>query len=223
MYASSSTNTIPSSLLPSPSKRMKSIHPTDQNPTDQNQAVQDATLPNNRDLFKLANKAWRGIQTKEYKKHGVELFRGLDLVQWLLYQNGYPDTEMYREYVKKIAQAFIDNRYMMRVTSPPRMLGWIRKKRVNTTFSDDKYLFVFNDVAVSNIHVVVLIQNAKNLMGRDRNGHSDPVCQVSLGGRQISKTNVIYGKTSPVWNEVFTFGVKDLQSQQLIFNVAGRF
>ena len=140
-------------------------------------------------------------------------------MQWLLYHNKYPDTEEYRAYVIKLAQAFIDRRYVVRITSPLRLFGWLRKKRVNTTFSDDKYLYDFNHVAVSNMHVVVLVQAAENLIAGDRNGFSDPMCRVSLGTRQTAKTRIIFTKTSPVWNEVFTFGVEDLNSQQLIFEV----
>jgi hypothetical protein len=204
------------SLLPPPSTKT-SKHSSNKEDTKPS----NAKLPNAKDLFQIASSAWKGVETNRYEKHnGNELFRGRDLVQWLLYQCQYPDTEEYREYVIKLAQAFIDKRYVVRVTSPLRMFGWLRKRRVNTTFSNDKYLYDFNDVAVSNIHVVVLVECANNLMGRDRNGMSDPLCKVSLSGRQTTKTRVIMAKTSPVWNEVFIFGVKDVLTQHLIFEVA---
>jgi hypothetical protein len=181
-----------------------------------------AELPGPTLIRQLAHSAWRGVETKSYGTHRgnkAPLFKGRNLVQWLLYHNGYPDTKEYRAYVMKLAQAFIDKRYVVRITSPLRLFGWLRKKRVNTTFSDDKYLYDFNHVAVSNMHIVVLVHAAENLIAADRNGFSDPMCRISLGTRQSAKTRIIFNKTSPVWNEVFTFGVEDLESQQLIFEV----
>ena len=160
-----STARLPSLLLP-PHKRKRSRN---KSPTTNTPQLSPATanVPNTRDLFKLAHNAWRGVEVKHYDpQHGSDLIKGRDLVQWLLYQCMYPDTPAYREYVIRIAQAFLDKRYLVRITSPLRIMGWVRKRRVNTTFSDDKYLYDFNDVAVSNIHVVVLVECATNLMGK---------------------------------------------------------
>jgi hypothetical protein len=162
------TTRLPSLLIP-PNRRKRSRNkssPTTTTPRP-TPTTANANVPNTRDLFKLAHNAWRGVEVKHYDpQHGSDLIKGRDLVQWLLYQCQYPDTPEYREYVIRIAQVFLDKRYLVRITSPPRILGWVRKRRVNTTFSDDKYLYDFNDVAVSNIHVVVLVECATNLMGK---------------------------------------------------------
>ena len=156
------TTRLPSLLIP-PNIRKRSRNKSSPTTT----TPRTANVPNTRDLFKLAHNAWRGVEVKHYDpQHGSDLIKGRDLVQWLLYQCQYPDTPEYREYVIRIAQVFLDKRYLVRITSPPRILGWVRKRRVNTTFSDDKYLYDFNDVAVSNIHVVVLVECATNLMGK---------------------------------------------------------
>ena len=179
-----------------------------------------APLPSNRDMFYIANKAWRGVETRQFDaKRGV-LVSGQDIIQWILYHlkmDENPDTVIY---LSRIAQEFINRRYMMRVTSSiiPHILRH-RKKRVNMKFSGDGTLYDFNDVAVSQLHVVVLIQGASGLMARDRSGTSDPVCQVLLGGTQSRQTRVISKNCYPIWNEVFTFGVRDVSSQQLIFKV----
>ena len=80
-------------------------------------------------------------------------------------------------------------------------------------------LYEFNEVAVSRLHLVVLIQRADNLLARDKRGTSDPVCQLSLSGEQIQHTSVIKKTCYPEWNEVFTFGVRDVGAQHLVIKL----
>ena len=108
------------------------------------------------------------------------------------------------------------HRYLMRISRTG--LFRRRKKRVKMTFAGGKHLYDFNDVAVS-LHVVVLVQGAVGLLAKDRSGTSDPVCQVQLGATQSRQTRVISKTCYPIWNEVFTFGVKDLACQHLIFRL----
>jgi hypothetical protein len=191
------TTRLPSLLIP-PNRRKRSRNKSSPTTTTPRPSPTTANVPNTRDLFKLAHNAWRGVEVKHYDpQHGSDLIKGRDLVQWLLYQCQYPDTPEYREYVIRIAQVFLDKRYLVRITSPPRILGWVRKRRVNTTFSDDKYLYDFNDVAVSNIHVVVLVECATNLMGKSST--SPAVLVPVLYQSCISPVPVIHQSfTSPV-------------------------
>ena len=179
-----------------------------------------APLPSPRDLFCIANKAWRGVEARMYdEKRGV-LVSGRDIIQWMVYHLRMPSDEETVVYLKRVAQEFINQRYIMRCSNSllPAMFRH-RKNRVNMKFSGGNKLYDFNDVSVSRLHVVVLIQGASGLMARDRSGTSDPVCQVLLGGTQSRQTRVISKNCYPIWNEVFTFGVRDVSAQQLVFKI----
>ena len=142
------------------------------------------------------------------------------------------DTPAHLAYARRIAQLCVNKRYFARVPrhrphnpllSPFRSLGRHRRARqareLDATF-EAKHVYDFNHAAVSRLHVVVLVQSAHNLLARDRSGTSDPMVCVSLaGGEQSHSTAVISKNCYPVWNEVFTFGVKDVAAQQLVFRV----
>ena len=153
------------------------------------------------------------------EKRGV-LVSGRDIIQWMVYHLRMPSDEETVVYLKRVAQEFINQRYIMRCSNSllPAMFRH-RKNRVNMKFSGGNKLYDFNDVSVSRLHVVVLIQGASGLMARDRSGTSDPVCQVLLGGTQSRQTRVISKNCYPIWNEVFTFGVRDVSAQQLVFKI----
>ncbi|XP_033734634.1 extended synaptotagmin-1-like isoform X2 [Pecten maximus] len=64
-------------------------------------------------------------------------------------------------------------------------------------FPDDKIL------------VDLTILQAENLMAMDRNGSSDPFCEVLLGNKKIFRTTVKKNILFPKWNESTTFEVED--------------
>ena len=177
-----------------------------------------ASLPNTRDLWNLANVAWRGSQYKIYDKKRGLLFKGRDFLQWLLYHLAISDTTEHVLYAQRIAQAFMIKRYLLQ-NIKPSMFHRRRSSRSIQFKSNHRELYEFNEVAVSKLHVVILVQRGSNLLARDRNGTSDPVCRLSLGGEQIRQTTVIKKSCYPEWNEVFTFGVRDVGAQQLTFEI----
>ncbi|XP_021363812.1 extended synaptotagmin-1-like isoform X2 [Mizuhopecten yessoensis] len=73
-------------------------------------------------------------------------------------------------------------------------------------FPDDKIL------------VDLTILQAENLMAMDRNGSSDPYCEVLLGNKKIFRTTVKKKILFPKWNESTTFEVED-DTQNVEINV----
>ncbi len=53
----------------------------------------------------------------------------------------------------------------------------------------------------------VYIKSGSTLVVRDKNGASDPYCEVSVGDLSL-KTDVKKKTLNPVWNEMFDFSVK---------------
>ena len=181
---------------------------------------ESAPLPKNGDLFRIANLAWRGTQHKVYEKSRGLLFKGRDLLQYLLYHLRLTDTPEHLQYCVRIANFFLQKRYMQRLSNTGLFHTSHRRKANITTFSSDhRILYDFNQAAVSRLHVVVLVHSAHNILARDRSGTSDPCCVVSLNGEQVKNTAVVGQTCYPEWNEVFTFGVRDVGAQQVVFSV----
>uniref|UniRef100_A0AAR2LIV9 C2 domain-containing protein n=1 Tax=Pygocentrus nattereri TaxID=42514 RepID=A0AAR2LIV9_PYGNA len=59
------------------------------------------------------------------------------------------------------------------------------------------------------------LKEGRNLVIRDRSGTSDPYVKFRLDGKTIYKSKVMYRNLNPVWNESFSFTVRDLE--QTIF------
>jgi NIMA (never in mitosis gene a)-related kinase len=54
----------------------------------------------------------------------------------------------------------------------------------------------------------VLLKKATSLAAKDKNGLSDPYCEIAIGDR-VLKSSIIYKSLNPVWNEVFDFEILD--------------
>ena len=185
--------------------------------------------PSSEDLLVLTHLAWRGLPccgNVSGKSQGSNGFLGRDLLQWLMYHLGMPDTPIHNEYATQIAERCLSKRYINRVVDIRRrgLLSPFRfakygKKHSGRGFKDN-HTYNFNPVTVSRLHLVVLVQSANDLQSHSRSGTSNPVAHISLGGSEQSHSTTVISKTCyPVWNQVFTFGVKDTESQQLIFRV----
>jgi len=174
-------------------------------------------LPSSHDLWRLANIAWRGSQYKIYDKSNGLFFKGRDFIQWLLYHLAISDTADHTQYAIRIADAFVSKRFLLHHIKPSM---FHRRKSRSLQFNTGyREIYEFNEVAVARLHLVVLVQRGSDLLARDKNGTSDPVIQLSLSGEQMRQTSVISKNCYPEWNEVFTFGVRDVGAQQLIFDL----
>ncbi|XP_069116307.1 extended synaptotagmin-1-like [Argopecten irradians] len=74
------------------------------------------------------------------------------------------------------------------------------------------------DFPEDKILVDMTILQAENLMAMDRNGSSDPFCEVLLGNKKIFRTTVKKNILFPKWNESTTFEVDD-DTQNVEINV----
>lgn len=79
------------------------------------------------------------------------------------------------------------------------------------------YLQKAKKVKAPDYHLVVKIIEAANLVPTDVDGLSDPYCKMWINGDReaMKKTSVKEHTLNPEWNETFTFGLKDLQSDVL--------
>ncbi|KAK3591562.1 hypothetical protein CHS0354_041607 [Potamilus streckersoni] len=73
----------------------------------------------------------------------------------------------------------------------------LRKKSVAAEYLEDK------------IYVELTVLQAKDLVAMDRNGFSDPYCQVMMNNKQLFCTSVKKKTLFPKWNESFMFEMKE--------------
>ncbi|EFA79729.1 hypothetical protein PPL_07420 [Heterostelium album PN500] len=70
--------------------------------------------------------------------------------------------------------------------------------------------------------LIVRIISAKNLVAADSNGKSDPYVILRLPNSHVehpTKTRIIHKNLNPVWNEVFTIPINDIQHHMLVLEV----
>ncbi|KTF88743.1 hypothetical protein cypCar_00040492 [Cyprinus carpio] len=58
--------------------------------------------------------------------------------------------------------------------------------------------------------LTINLKEGKNLVIRDRSGTSDPFVKFKLDGKNIYKSKVVNKNLNPIWNESFSFPVRDL-------------
>ncbi|XP_043080926.1 multiple C2 and transmembrane domain-containing protein 1-like [Puntigrus tetrazona] len=58
--------------------------------------------------------------------------------------------------------------------------------------------------------LAINLKEGKNLVVRDRSGTSDPFVKFKLDGKNIYKSKVVNKNLNPIWNESFSFSVRDL-------------
>ncbi|XP_036417637.1 multiple C2 and transmembrane domain-containing protein 2 [Colossoma macropomum] len=63
--------------------------------------------------------------------------------------------------------------------------------------------------------LTINLKEGRNLVIRDRSGTSDPYVKFKLDGKTVYKSKVMYRNLNPLWNESFSFTVRDLE--QTIF------
>ncbi|XP_066540713.1 multiple C2 and transmembrane domain-containing protein 2 isoform X2 [Hoplias malabaricus] len=63
------------------------------------------------------------------------------------------------------------------------------------------------------VHYILTInlKEGKNLVIRDKSGTSDPYVKFKSDGKTVYKSKVMYRNLNPVWNESFSFPIKDLE------------
>ncbi|KAI4889043.1 hypothetical protein NFI96_023802 [Prochilodus magdalenae] len=59
--------------------------------------------------------------------------------------------------------------------------------------------------------LTINLKEGRNLVIRDRSGTSDPYVKFRLDGKTVYKSKVMYRNLNPVWNESFSFTVRDLE------------
>lgn len=79
---------------------------------------------------------------------------------------------------------------------------------------------------LSNGMLNITVVCAMNLLAADRNGKSDPFCDIRIfsdicqkNNSKTQKTKVVKKNCNPVWNEKFTFVVNDAVNDKLLLNV----
>ncbi|XP_051953305.1 multiple C2 and transmembrane domain-containing protein 2 isoform X2 [Xyrauchen texanus] len=67
-------------------------------------------------------------------------------------------------------------------------------------------------LALQKVHYLLTIKliEGRNLVVRDRSGTSDPFVKFKLDGKNIYKSKVVNKNLNPIWNESFSFPVRDL-------------
>jgi hypothetical protein len=176
------------------------------------------------ELWGLASRMWKGLPTRGHRR-GLSrtlhknTFEGHDAVQWILTHLGIEDTLDNRMIGAGYGQQMVVAGYITRTTVNAGLKTWMgRQKRHSSVFEDSSELYRFNPVAVSLTHLSVAVFRASGLLGKN-NSACDPVCYVKLGKTQEFHTKVMQNTMDPAWNEMFTFGVRSVESEQLEVNV----
>ncbi|KTF96626.1 hypothetical protein cypCar_00003520, partial [Cyprinus carpio] len=58
--------------------------------------------------------------------------------------------------------------------------------------------------------LTINLKEGRNLVIRDRSGTSDPFIKFKLDGKNIYKSKVVNKNLNPIWNELFSFPIRDL-------------
>ncbi|XP_026122472.1 multiple C2 and transmembrane domain-containing protein 2-like isoform X1 [Carassius auratus] len=69
--------------------------------------------------------------------------------------------------------------------------------------------------------LTICLKEGRGLVIRDRCGTSDPYVKFKLDGKTLYKSKVVYKNLSPVWNETFSFPIRNLD-QKLFIKVYDR-
>ena len=176
------------------------------------------------ELASLAFTMWKGLPVRGYRrglsrKLHKNAFQGETAVQWMLANYGLDDRDGSRTQATRYGQQLVNAGYINRTTVKVGVKGWLGgHRRHSNVFEDSQELYKFNPVAISRTHVSVAVIRAGGLLGKSKSS-CDPVCYLKLGKEQVNHTKVIQRTCDPVWNELFVFGVKDLDSQHLEVSV----
>ncbi|XP_072551589.1 multiple C2 and transmembrane domain-containing protein 2 [Salminus brasiliensis] len=68
------------------------------------------------------------------------------------------------------------------------------------------------------VHYVLSInlKEGRNLVIRDRSGTSDPYVKFKVDGKTLYKSKVVHRNLNPMWNESFSFPIRDLEQTVLV-------
>ena len=182
---------------------------------------QPTSLLDDKELSSLVYRMWVGIKTKSVKKHlgnaYLLVFEGRAAVQWLITALNMTGgiVNQQRKLGTLYGQQMLDAGYIMSVKRKPGIKEMLNLKHVDdTAFEDSKRYYQFNPVAVCKDVLSIAIFRAGGLLGKYKKGMCDPVVYVKLGGQE-KHTRIIQKTQEPIWNEIFTLGIKNIEAQHL--------
>ncbi|KAL1256767.1 hypothetical protein QQF64_012312, partial [Cirrhinus molitorella] len=84
-----------------------------------------------------------------------------------------------------------------------------QERNIPPGLNDSQSQFAFAQQKVQYL-LTINLREGKNLVIRDRSGTSDPFIKFKLDGKNIYKSKVVNKNLNPIWNESFSFPVRDL-------------
>ncbi|XP_073706261.1 multiple C2 and transmembrane domain-containing protein 2 [Garra rufa] len=84
-----------------------------------------------------------------------------------------------------------------------------QERNIPPGLNDSQSQFAFAQQKVQYL-LTISLREGRNLVIRDRSGTSDPFVKFKLDGKNIYKSKVVNKNLNPIWNESFSFPVRDL-------------
>ncbi len=160
------------------------------------------------------NSQTRKIGLKCYRN----VFLGEDAMQWLISHGSCiasTDSEAIEWGQRMVDAGFVKRVHRAHDNNP---FGTIKVKRV---FKGGKSMYQFDHVRISPFNLHIAVRRAVDLQHMDvfrRAPH--PYVVLQLGEQQYAETKTVkYSRLSPVWSEIFVFGVSSMEAEQLRVSV----